>query len=68
MSAVQGLTEDEWSKFIAYVAGWYGNLANYHNFGHNKFIPELDADKFWGILHSHPKANQEGSLINWALA
>ena len=50
------------------MAGWYGNLANYHNFGHNKFIPELDADKFWGILHSHPKANQEGSLINWALA
>ena len=68
MSSVQGLTDEDWKRFIAYVAGFYGNLANYYNFGHMKFIPELDADKFWGILHSHPKASEEGSEIQWALA
>ena len=33
-----------------------------------KFIPELAPEKFWAILQSHPRAAEEGSLINWALA
>jgi hypothetical protein len=24
-----GVTKDEWSQFIAYVAGFYGNMSNY---------------------------------------
>jgi len=57
MTQVQGLTEEEHKNFIAYVGGFFGNLSNYHNFGHMKFIPDLASDKFWGILGSHPKAD-----------
>ena len=32
-----------------------------------KFIPEISPEKFWAILHSHPKANQADSLIKHAL-
>ena len=66
-AAVEGLTEEDWTHFMAYVGGWYGNLANYHNFGAMKFLPELAPEKFWGILRSHPKANEAGTCINWAL-
>ena len=68
MGGVEGLTQDDWKNFIAYVGGFYGNLSNYHSFGHMKFVPELAEEKFWGILRSHPKANEAGSPINWALA
>ena len=67
MSQVEGLTQDEWKNFIAYCGGFYGNASNYHSFGAMKFIPELSSDKFWGILGSHPKASEAGSLINYAL-
>lgn len=43
-------------------------MSNYHNFGAMKFVPELDSDKFWGILASHPKANLADSAISLALA
>jgi hypothetical protein len=36
-----GITLDEWVKFIAYAAGFYGNLSNYHGYGHQKFLPNL---------------------------
>ena len=64
---MEGLTPEEWKKFIAYAGGFYGNLSNYHSFGHMKFIPEISPEKFWAILHSHPKANQADSLIKYAL-
>jgi len=32
-----------------------------------KFIPEISREKFWDILLSHPKANQEGSLVHFVL-
>ena len=67
LAQVAGLTEDDWKKFVAYVAGFYGNLSNYHSFGHMKFIPELSEEKFWGILNSHPKADVDGAPIKWAL-
>lgn len=56
MRKVDGLTEEEWKQFMAYVGGFYGNLSNYHSFGHMKFVPELSAEKFWAILRSHPRA------------
>ena len=37
----QNVSELEWKQFVAYCSGFYGNMSNYHNFGHNKFIPEL---------------------------
>ena len=67
MEKVDGLTEEEWKKFIAYVGGFYGNASNYHSFGDLKFVPDLSADKFFAILRSNPKADQDGSLLNWAL-
>jgi len=45
---------DTWKNFIAYAGGFYGNISNYHNFGNNKFIPELNAEDFKKILYSHP--------------
>ena len=56
MRKVDGLTEEEWKQFMAYVGGFYGNLSNYHSFGHMKFVPELSEEKFWAILRSHPRA------------
>ena len=41
LQGVEGLTEEEWKKFIAYVGGFYGNLSNYHSFGDMKFVPEI---------------------------
>lgn len=49
-----GVTKDEWNRFIAYVAGFYSNMGNYHSFGHSKFIPELEQAKFRAILLSNP--------------
>jgi hypothetical protein len=37
----KGCTADEWKSFVAYVGGVYGNMSNYSNFGHMKFIPDL---------------------------
>lgn len=49
-----GINDEEWSRFIAYVAGFYSNMSNYHSFGHSKFIPELEPAKFKAILISNP--------------
>ena len=32
-----------------------------------KFVPEISPEKFWAILHSHPKVNVQDSLIKVAL-
>jgi dipeptidyl-peptidase-3 len=61
-AAAKGVTNDEWNKFIAYVAGFYGNMANYHSFGHMKFIPEVSEETFKTILDSNPLMEQEGAL------
>ena len=52
-------SQQNWKKFIAYVAGFYGNMGNYHNFGDNKFIPDLDEHTFLSILKSNPLYNDE---------
>lgn len=41
---------------MAYVAGFYGNISNYHNFGGLKFVPEIEPQVFKTILYSHPLA------------
>ena len=53
-AAAAGVTEDEWKKFIAYVAGFYSNMSNFHSFGDMKFVPEISAEKFRAILESNP--------------
>lgn len=51
------MSAEDWQSFIAYVAGFYGNMSNYHSFGHNKFVPELSAETFKTILYSNPLVN-----------
>jgi hypothetical protein len=52
-----GATKEEYQQFVAYVAGFYGNLSNYHSFGHMKFIPECSPEAFKKILMSNPMMN-----------
>jgi len=28
-----GISADEWTAFVAYAGGFYGNMSNYHSFG-----------------------------------
>jgi len=49
-----GATDDEWKKFLAYVAGVYGNMSNYHGFGDMKFVPEISMATFKNIIYSNP--------------
>jgi len=53
------VSAETWKQFIAYVGGFYGNLSNYHNFGHGKFVPNLSAEDFKKILYSHPCLHKE---------
>ena len=53
-AAQEGVSHDEWKRFVAYVAGFYGNMANYHSFGKMKFIPDLQPEVFKKILTSNP--------------
>lgn len=49
-----GITADEWSRFIAYAAGFYTNMSNYYSYGNAKFVPEFELEKFKAILFSNP--------------
>ena len=57
-----GVSKEDYRKFIAYVAGFYGNLSNYHNFGAKKFIPDLTPELFKKILTSNPLYTNEHQL------
>ena len=63
-----GATAEEWVEFIAYVAGFYGNFSNYHNFGHNKFAPTISEQKFYAILASNPLMNDASHPYRSTLA
>ena len=58
----KGVTPDQWSRFVAYAGGFYGNFSNYHSFGHMKFIPDISEDVFKTILDSNPLMNDEDAL------
>lgn len=49
-----GVTAEEYQKFILYVAGFYGNMSNYYNFGAMKFVPDLSMATFKKIIYSNP--------------
>jgi hypothetical protein len=54
-AAAEGVTNEEWKEFIAYVGGFYGNFSNYHNFGHMKFAPLISEEKLLTIMKSKPE-------------
>ena len=45
-----GLSEEEVSQGMMYVAAFYGNLGNYKSFGDTKFVPEIPAERFKLLL------------------
>ena len=51
------MTPVEYKNFLAYVAGFYGNMSNYHSFGDMKFVPDLTPEAFRKILESNPKCS-----------
>lgn len=51
---VEGVTQEDFKKFVAYWAGFLSNLGNYSSFGHKKLVPDLESDKFKAILSSCP--------------
>jgi len=53
-AAKAGVTHEEWKKFIAYCAGFFGNMSNYHSFGDMKFVPDLAPEVFRRIIFSNP--------------
>ena len=58
--------DEEWKKFLSYVAGFYSNTGNYHSFGDNKFIPDLTPEKF-KPLQSPPQSFQPQQTASpWA--
>ena len=59
-----GVTQDEYDNFLAYVAGVYGNMSNYHSFGFMKFVPELSTEAFRKIIESNPKMSDSTSMLS----
>jgi dipeptidyl-peptidase-3 len=57
-----GVSTEDWKKFVAYVAGFYSNMSNYHSFGHMKFIPDISQETFKTILHSNPLYTDEDAF------
>lgn len=57
-----GATENEWKHFLAYVGAFYSNMANYHSFGHMKFVPDpSNIHAMKTILQSNPLYKDEDS-------
>ena len=53
------MTEEDWTNFIVYVAGFYGNMSNYISFGFKKFVPDVAPDAFKKIMWSRTGADYE---------
>ena len=63
LALANGVTAQEYKNFLAYVAGVYGNMSNYHSFGDMKFVPELSPEAFRKILECNPKISDQNSML-----
>lgn len=50
--ASAGVTDEEFSAYLIYCSGFYGNMGNYKGFGDSKFIPNLSVEQFGKIVKS----------------
>ena len=48
--ASAGVTDEEFSAYLIYCSGFYGNMGNYKGFGDSKFIPNLSVQQFGKIV------------------
>ena len=51
-SLTAGITEAEWTQFMAYSSAVFNNCGNFRSFGDTKFVPELDNAAFKKIFES----------------
>lgn len=51
-SLAAGVTEAQWTQFMAYSAAVFNNCGNFRSFGDTKFVPELDNAAFKKIFES----------------
>ena len=47
-----GITEEQWTQFMAYSAAVFNNCGNFRSFGDTKFVPELESGAFEAILRA----------------
>jgi dipeptidyl-peptidase-3 len=53
-----GVSKEMFDDFVAYFAGFYGNMGNYHSFGHKKIVPVLNEEDFLKVYQSAPHFNE----------
>jgi dipeptidyl-peptidase-3 len=58
------LTNDEWEKLIAYIAGVFNNCGNYLSYGDKKFLPEISDEQFWKWIQSTTFYKSCPNLVN----
>ena len=63
-----GLTEDQWTQFMAYSSAVFNNCGNFRSFGDTKFVPELAEDSFVTVLRSCDAYETHADVIDdcWA--
>lgn len=49
-----GVSEDEWTAFLAFAATVYANMGNFRSFGDSKVMPSLPRVRFEAVLRASP--------------
>jgi len=57
-----GLTKEEFTAYLLYCSGVYGNMGNYKGFGDSKFIPDLEVEQFEKIVFCSKAVEENAEL------